>query len=73
MMTPQKLANEIMVKWSPFQKMVTSAHPWREGHSTNIRAYEVFFKIWDNYSLHSLLLVELVLLILDTIIMQYAC
>ena len=64
MVTPQKLTNEIMVKWSPFQKMVTLAHPWHEGHSTNISAYEVFFKIWDNYSLHSLLLVELS--VLDT-------
>ena len=68
MMTPQKLANEIMVKWLPFQKMVTLAHPWREGHSINISAYEVFFKIWDNYSLHSLLPVDLVFLIHDTII-----
>ena len=67
-MTPQKLANEIMVKWSPFQKMVTPAHPWREGHSTTISACEMFFKIWDNYSLHSLLPVELVLLIHNTII-----
>ena len=68
MMTPQKLANEIMIKWSPFQKMVTPAHPLREGHSTNISACEVFLKIWDDYSLHSLLLVELVFLIHDTII-----
>ena len=64
MMTPQNLASEITVKWSPFQKMVAPAHPWHEGHSTNINAYEVFFKIWDNYSLHSLLLVELS--VLDT-------
>ena len=47
--------------------MVTPAHPWHEGHSTNISACEVLFKIWDNYSLHSLLPVELVFLIRDTI------
>jgi len=40
-----------MIKWAPFQKMVTTAHPWREGHSTNISAYGVVFKIWDQYSL----------------------
>ena len=68
MMTPQKLASEIMVKWSPFPKMVTPAHPWYEGHSTNISACVVLFKIWDNYSSHSLLPMELVILIQDTII-----
>ena len=68
MMTPQNLAREITVKLSPFKKMATPANPWHEGHSTNINAYEVFFKIWDNYSLHSLLPVELLFLIHDTII-----
>ena len=68
MMTPQKLASEITAKWSPFQKMVTPADPWIEGYSTNISACEVFFKIWDTYSLDSLLPVELVFLIHDTII-----
>ena len=72
-MTRHKLANRIMVKCEPFQKMVTIGHPWREGHSIHISACWVFFKIWDHYSLHYLLSVELVLLILDTIIMQYAC
>ena len=57
MVTPHKLANGIMVKWAPFQKMVTTAHLWREGHWTS--ACGVFFKIWDHYSLHSLLPVEL--------------
>ena len=73
MMTPQNLAIEITVKWSPFRKMATPAHPWHEGHSTNISVCEVLLKIWDNYSLPSLLPMELVLLILDTIIKQYAC
>ena len=68
MTTPQNLASEITVKWSPFQKMVTPAYPWHEGHSTNISACELFSKIWDTYSLHSLLPVELLFLIHDTII-----
>ena len=68
MKTPQNLASEITVKWTPFQKMVTPAHPWREGHSTNISVCEVLLKIWDNYSLPSLLPMELVFLIHDTTI-----
>ena len=68
MMTPQNLASEITIKWSPFKKMATLAHPWHEGYSTNTSACEVFSKIWDTYSLHSLLPVELVFLIHDTII-----
>ena len=73
MVTPHQLANGIMVKWVSFQKMVTTAHPWCEGHSTNIGTYGVFFKIWDHYSLGSLLPMELLLFILDIIIKQYAC